>query len=225
MEVFVEGEKSIFSSDPVPKWDICFIKARGQLVQDQGLRLELVGVPTHNCTNAIHVTNHRLLYSLLAQSAGIPQPEFLVGHENAVPFENYVVKEECVESPTKFTPLIGHRGKKVTDNKIYYFQRKINSQWEYKIYSFGESFLYFKEKPTLVNPDKMATRVSIPENSLLREYVEKIKKITKLTITSMDFLEEHGQYYLTDVNSAPNFNYIKDGPEILATWLLKQIKS
>ncbi len=225
MEVFVEGEKSIFSSDPVAKWDICFVKGRGPLVQEQEFRLELVGVPTHNCTNAIHITNHRLLYSLLAQSVGVPQPEFLVGHESAVPFEHYVVKEECVESTTKFTPLIGHRGKKVTDNKVYYFQRKINSPWEYKIYSFGETFLYFKEKPTLVNPDKMATRVPISENPLLREYVEKIKKAAKLTITSMDFLEEGGQYYLTDVNSAPNFNYIKDGADILARWLLNEIKS
>ncbi len=225
MEVFIEEGSCISSSDPIPQWDICFVKGRGNLIQDQTFRLEMGGVPTHNCAHAIHVTNHRLRYSLLAKSAGVPEPEFAVGSENHVPFEDYVVKEECVESATKFTPLIGHRGKNVADNKLYYFQRYVNSEWEYKVYSFGEIFLYFREKPTLINPDKMATRVSIPENALLREYVEKIKKITKLTITSMDFLEEGGQYFLTDVNSAPNFNYIKDGPEIIANWLLNEIKS
>ncbi len=225
MEAFVEEENYIFSSEPVPKWDICFVKGRGKIVHAQAFRTEMAGILTHNCANAIHVTNHRLLYSLLAQSAGVPEPEFLVGRESDIPFADYVVKAENVESTTKFTPLVGHRGKKVTDNKVFYFQRKINSQWEYKIYSFGEIFLYFKEIPTLLNPDKMATRVPIPENPLLREYVEKIKKVTNLTITSIDFLEENGQYYLTDVNSAPNFNYIKDGAEILANWLLKQIRS
>ena len=226
VKVILEEQDTLLSSEPVPPWNVCFVKGRGLLLQAQALRLELAGIPTYNNAYAIHVTNHRLLYSLLAQAAGVPEPEFAVGHEKDIPFEEYVIKEECVESVAKFIPIIGNRnlrGGGVND-KIYYFQRKINSEWEYKIYSFGENFFYYKEKPTLINPNKMATRVSIPENPLLREYVEKIKKITKLTITSIDFLEEDGQYYLIDVNSAPNFNYIQNGAEILADWLFSEIK-
>lgn len=224
VEVFVEEQNCISSTIPVPNWDVCFVKGRGELVQAQAFHMEMAGVPTHNCAFAIHVTNHRLLYSLLAKSVDILEPEFAVGHERDITFDEYIVKEECVESKMKFTPLLGQRGTNVTNNEIYYFQRRIHSQWEYKIYSFGELFFFFKETPTLVNPDKMATRVSIPEIPYLRECVEKIKKATKLTITSVDFLEEGGQFYLTDVNSAPNFNYIKNGPEILAEWLVNQTK-
>ncbi|OLS13997.1 MAG: hypothetical protein RBG13Loki_2393 [Promethearchaeota archaeon CR_4] len=225
MEIFLEENSDTSSSNPVSNWDVCFVKGRGSIVQAQAFRMEQMGVPTHNCAYAIHVTNYRSLYSMLAKSMNIPQPEFAVGYEKDITFEEYVVKEECVESTKKFIPLIGQRGKHVTNNDIYYFQRRIHSQWEYKIYSFGEMFFFFKEKPTLENPDKMATRVSIPENPYLRECVEKIKQVTKLTITSVDFLEEGKQFYLTDVNSAPNFNYIKNGPEILAGWLVNQIKS
>ena len=42
----------------------------------------------------------------------------------------------------------------------------------------------------------------------------------------MDFLRsKNGVYYLTDINSSPNFNYIKNGPKIVGDYLIKQAKS
>jgi hypothetical protein len=41
----------------------------------------------------------------------------------------------------------------------------------------------------------------------------------------MDFLKsKDGNYFLTDINASPNFNYIKDGPKIIGDYLIKQAK-
>jgi len=62
----------------------------------------------------------------------------------------------------------------------------------------------------------------IPE---LSEYSHKAMEVLDLKLASIDFLQsENGQYYLTDINPTPNFNYIKEGPKIVGDYLIQLAK-
>ena len=102
----------------------------------------------------------------------------------------------------------------------------IKSKWEYKVYGFGEDLYYYRQLPVLVNPNKMETRMEIEEIPELKEIVLRAMKILDLKVASLDFLKsKEDQYYLTDINSTPNFNYIKDGPRIMADFLIEQTRN
>jgi len=45
-------------------------------------------------------------------------------------------------------------------------------------------------------------------------------RATGLVIASLDFLEEDGAFYLTDVNSTPNFNYVDGGAAMVGDCLV-----
>jgi hypothetical protein len=51
-------------------------------------------------------------------------------------------------------------------------------------------------------------------------------EVMDIKITSLDFHKtQDGQFFLTDINCTPNFNYIKDGHKIVADYLLEQAKN
>jgi hypothetical protein len=50
-------------------------------------------------------------------------------------------------------------------------------------------------------------------------------EIMDLKLASLDFLKSKGQFYLTDINCTPNFNYLKDGYKLVADFLLSYIKN
>jgi len=71
----------------------------------------------------------------------------------------------------------------------------------------------------------MKTRIEINPIPELREKVIQIKRLLDLKITSVDFLKSKDNvYYVSDVNSTPNFNYIKNGPKIVGDYLIEQTK-
>ena len=71
----------------------------------------------------------------------------------------------------------------------------------------------------------MQSRHKIKEIPELGEMVLKAKNHLDLLITSVDFLKSNdGQYFLTDINSSPNFNYIKNGHKIVGDYLLSLAK-
>jgi glutathione synthase/RimK-type ligase-like ATP-grasp enzyme len=71
----------------------------------------------------------------------------------------------------------------------------------------------------------MESRREIDEIPELKELAFKAIETTGLKITSIDFLQnKSGQFYLTDINCTPNFNYIKNGPKIVGNYLLEQAK-
>ena len=108
---------------------------------------------------------------------------------------------------------------------FFYYQEYIESEFEYKVYGIGEKLYFFKQIPVLQNPDKMKTRVAINPITEIGEITYKVMELFNLKITSLDFLRsKENRYYLTDVNSTPNFNYLKNGPEIVGNYLLSQAK-
>ncbi|MDX1799091.1 MAG: hypothetical protein R3255_10615, partial [Candidatus Lokiarchaeia archaeon] len=76
----------------------------------------------------------------------------------------------------------------------------------------------------LVNPNKMETRREIEEIPELKEYCYKAMDVMDLELTSLDFLKSKDQFYLTDINCTPNFNYLNNGPQIVGDFLLKRAK-
>jgi glutathione synthase/RimK-type ligase-like ATP-grasp enzyme len=72
----------------------------------------------------------------------------------------------------------------------------------------------------------MKTRRKIDKIPELKEITLKALKTTGLKISSLDFLRsKEGEFFLTDINSSPNFNYIKNGPKIVGDYLIKQAKN
>ena len=111
-------------------------------------------------------------------------------------------------------------------NYLYrFYQRFIQSKWEYKIYGIGEDVYFYKQIPVLVNQNKMESRQKIKEIPELEEYCLKAMEVTGLKVTSLDFQKsKDNQFYLTDINCTPNFNYIKDGHKVVADFLIDYAK-
>ncbi|MFW9973403.1 MAG: RimK family alpha-L-glutamate ligase [Candidatus Odinarchaeota archaeon] len=221
--------------------DLFFVKAKGDLVLTFiKLLEEQTSIPVINSYRGTWLAINRFLNSLYLQKAGIPIPNFTLNPKVIVPpFRNYIIKNIIDQKNYKFIPIVHKENGqlKVADEralnevgktdpryKYLYYQKFIKSKWEYKIYGIGEDVYFYKQLPILVNPNKMETRRKIEEIPELKEYCYKAMDIMNLKLTSLDFLKSKDQFFLTDINCTPNFNYIKNGPQIVADFLLKQVK-
>lgn len=222
--------------------DIFFVKAKGNLVLYLAKLIEQeISIPVINSYKGIFLAINRFLNSLYLKKAGILVPRFsLTPIKMPPPFNEYIIKNIIDQKNYSFKPEIkknkGHL--EVMDERAFseainssenyrylYYQEFIKSKWEYKVYTIGDKLFFYKQIPVLVNPDKLKTRREIEEIPELRSIVIKVNKVIGLKISSLDFLKTiDGNYYLTDVNPTPNFNYIKNGHEIVADYLIEQVK-
>ena len=241
---FVE-ESYLLEKDTVLRYeeDLFFVKGRGELMINIVKNIEKrTGILVINSSRSIWLSMHRFLNSLLLQKAGINVPEFSLNPINSdPPFSNYIIKNIVDQKNYAFHPKIEkvNGETRVSDERAlkeaitkqeeyyyYYYQKFIESKWEYKIYGVGEDIYFYKQLPVLVNPNKIETRQKIKEKPELRELASKAMETMELRLTSMDFLKsEEGIYYLTDINSVPNFNYMKDGYKIVGDFLLQEAKN
>ncbi|MFX1494315.1 MAG: RimK family alpha-L-glutamate ligase [Promethearchaeota archaeon] len=222
--------------------DIFFVKGKGKLLLNLVKLIENeTSIPVINSSRAIWLCFDRFLTSVLLKKAGIEVPDFSINPVGvSPPFKNYIIKNVIDQKNYVFKPKIrkinGHL--QVSDKRalneafkgkekyqFFYYQKFIESKWEYKVYSIGEDLYFYKQIPVLLNPDKMKSRVEINPIPELREIVIKIKHSLDLKVTSVDFLKSKDNiYYVSDVNSTPNFNYIKNGPRIVCNYLIEQSK-
>jgi glutathione synthase/RimK-type ligase-like ATP-grasp enzyme len=239
VKLYVEESYLLNSSENIFDEDIFFVKGRGNLILGLVKQIEEETViPIINPYKAIWYSINRFMNSLLLRKAGIPVPDFTLNYENFAPnFNDYIVKNIVDQKNYAFTPLIKNEKDpiQIIDQRalnelnerhgFLYYQNFINSKWEYKIYGIGEDLYFYKQLPVLVNPNKTESRQKINEISELKEYCYKAMDVTGLKLTSIDFLKsEDGQFFLTDLNSSPNFNYIKNGHIIVADFLLKEAR-
>jgi len=221
--------------------DLFFLKGKGKLIINLAKMIETeTSIPVINPSKAIWLTINRFLNSLLLRKAGILVPDFSLNPSICKPpFEDYIIKniidQKTYSFKGKIEKINGHllvsderALKEVSDEENYqyfYYQQFIKSKWEYKVYAFGDNLYYYKQTPLLINPNKMETRQEINEIPELKEIVRKAMKVINLKVVSLDFLKARdGQFYLTDINSLPNFNYIKNGHKIVADFLIQQAK-
>jgi glutathione synthase/RimK-type ligase-like ATP-grasp enzyme len=221
--------------------DLFFLKAKGDLILSMArLVEETTSIPVINSYKGTWLAINRFLNSVYLKNAGIPIPDFSLNPKGiAPPFPNYIIKNIIDQKNYKFKPIVHKENGqlKVVDERALievdkedprynylYYQKFIKSKWEYKIYGIGENVYFYKQLPILVNPNKMETRREIEEVSELKEYCYKAMDVMCLELTSLDFLKSKDQFYLTDINCTPNFNYLKNGHQIVADFLLKRAK-
>lgn len=223
--------------------DIFFVKAKGDLILNLIKLIEReTDIPVINSSRGIWLAINRFLNSTLLRQSGIRVPNFTLNAKGLLPpFTDYIIKNIIDQKNYTFSPKIQRingylniadqraldevNGEKAKYTYLYY-QEFIKSKWEYKVYCIGDDLFYYKQLPILVNPDKMKTRRKIDKIPELKEITLKALKTTGLKISSLDFLRsKEGEFFLTDINSSPNFNYIKNGPKIIGDYLIKQAKN
>ncbi len=222
--------------------DIFFVKAKSDLILNLVKLIEIeTDIPVINSSRGIWLAINRFLNSTLLRQSGIRVPNFSLNAKGFLPpFNDYIIKNIIDQKNYAFSPQIQRNngylnvadqraldeinGEKAKYTYLYY-QEFIKSKWEYKVYCFGDDLFYYKQLPLLVDPDKMKSRTKIKEIPELTEVVYAATEAIGLKISSMDFLKsKDGNYFLTDINASPNFNYIKDGPKIIGDYLIKQAK-
>ncbi|MHA1192405.1 MAG: ATP-grasp domain-containing protein [Promethearchaeota archaeon] len=243
INLYVEERYLLDFSNMNFKEDIFFVKAKGDLVINLAKLIERdTHIPIINSPTSIWLCYNRFLNSTLLKKVGIRVPEFSlnpIGEDP--PFPNYIVKNIRDQKNYAFNPLIKEKEGKITvrderalieaqggkENYQYlYYQQFIKSQWEYKVYCIGDELFFYKQIPLLIDPDKMKSRRIIKEIPELREIALKAIKTVGLKIASMDFLKsKNGDFYLTDINSSPNFNYIQDGAKKIGDYLISIAKA
>jgi hypothetical protein len=179
---------------------------------------------------------HRMMASIVCRKAGVPVPEFALAMSVPHAIGKAIVKNvidqhhlrflgrlPIVAEPRSTLPAIEtaeEAGVSQLAPRYHYCQRFVHSEYEYKVYGIGEKLLFYRQRPVLVNPDKMSTRVRIDEIPALASAARAALRATGLAVASLDFLEEDGTFYLTDVNCTPNFNHVEGGAQLVGDHLL-----
>lgn len=239
VSLYVEESYLLNSAKHSYEEDLFFVKGKGDLILAfVKLIEEETSIPVINPYKGIWNAIHRFMHSTRLRKAGILIPDYCMNPVKwSIPYESYIVKNIIDQKNYKFKPKIKDvNGKiKVSDERALseaddyqylLYQKFIQSTWEYKIYGIGEEQIYFhRQLPVLVNANKMESRREIDEIYELKEVALKAMETLDLKITSIDFLKsEEGDFYLTDINCTPNFNYIKNGHKIVADYLIEEAK-
>ncbi|MFW9821229.1 MAG: hypothetical protein ACFFE5_16620 [Candidatus Thorarchaeota archaeon] len=242
ISIYLEEEYFINFSNYNFNENIFFVKAKGDLVISLVKLIEYeTSIPVINSSKSISLAFNRFLNSVVLRKAGIKVPDFTLNPKGvSPPYNEYIIKNIVDQKNYAFRPQIQKKEGflKVTDIRAIeestgvkpkythiYYQDFVKSKWEYKVYLIGDDIFYFKQLPVLVDPDKMKSRVEIEKDKVLTEIAYKAAETIGLSICSMDFLKSiNGEYYLTDINSSPNFNYLKNGPKIVSDYLIRQAK-
>ncbi len=222
---------------------IFFVKAKGDLIINLVKLIEQdTNIPVINSSRSISFAFNRFLNSIFLRKAGIRIPDFTLNPVGiSPPFKEHIMKNIIDQKNYAFSPQIQKKGGflMVTDTRAIeetsgikpkythvYYQEFVKSKWEYKVYLIGDEIFYFKQIPVLVNPDKMKSRVEIEKNTELTEIAFKAAEAIGLKVCSMDFLRSKNEvFYLTDINSSPNFDYLKNGPQVVGDYLIRQAKT
>ena len=243
INLYVEEREFIDFSRNEFKEDVFFVKAKGELVLNLVKLIEHeTSTPVINSSKSICLCYNRFLNSTLLKKVGVNVPEFSLNPIGTYPpFKDYIIKNIKDQKNYAFKPIIkdNEQGISISDERamieatsgsyqyrFLYYQSFIKSEWEYKVYCIGDELIYFKQLPVLINPNKMESRKKIKEIKELRNFSLKAVEAFGLKIASLDFLKsEEGDYYLTDINSSPNFEYIKNGAKIVGDYLIKIARS
>jgi len=243
VKLYVEESYLLISSNHQFDEDLFFTKGKGDVILGLvKLIEEHTSIPVINSFKATWLAINRFLNSTYLRKAGIPVPDFSLNPNGILPpFKDYIIKNIVDQGVYKFAPIIieEKEGMRVADKRaldevdgkehqynFLYYQKFIKSKWEYKVYGIGENVYFYKQLPILINPNKTESRKKIDEISELKEYCLKAMEVMDIKITSLDFHKtQDGQFFLTDINCTPNFNYMKKGYKIVADYLLEQAKN
>ena len=243
IKLYVEERQLVDFSKVDFEEDLFFVKAKGELVINLVKLIEHeTNIPIINSSKSIWLCYNRFLNSTLLRKVGVNVPDFSLNPvDNSPPFKDYIIKNIKDQKNYAFKPIVNQvkQGISISDERaiteatsgsyqynFLYYQNFIKSEWEYKVYCIGDKFFYFKQLPVLINPNKMESRRKIKAIKEVKNFSKIATEALGLKIASLDFLKsEDGEYYLTDINSSPNFEYIKNGAKIVGDYLIKVARS
>ncbi|MFW9877674.1 MAG: RimK family alpha-L-glutamate ligase, partial [Candidatus Thorarchaeota archaeon] len=233
VEIYTEETFLLDSSRNNFDEDLFFVKGKGDLILAFIKLIENeTNIPVINSYRGTWLAINRFLNSVVLRKIGIPIPDFSLNPKGSIPpFRDYIIKNIIDQKNYKFKPIVHkENGRlKVADERALnevdkvdprynylYYQKFIKSKWEYKLYGIGDKVYFYKQIPILINPNKIESRREIDKEPELEEYCFKAMEEMDLKLASLDFLKSKGQFFLTDINCTPNFNYIKSGHVIVA---------
>ena len=236
VRVYVDEEEMVDSGDTSFDEQVMFTKGRGYALLTMARMAEAAGIPVVNSAHATWVATHRMIASIACREGGVRVPEFSLAMSPPEGFDQVIVKNIVEQHHLRFLdrlPIVAgprwtippiataeEAGVSELAPRYHYYQRFLRTEFEYKVYGFGDTLLYYRQQPVLVNRDKMSTRVQIGEVPALRRAARAAMRATGLAIASLDFLEEDGTFYLTDINCTPNFNHVDGGEKLVGDYLL-----
>ena len=236
VRVYVDEEALVDSGKTPFDEQLMFTKGRGYALLTMARMAEAAGIAVVNSAHATWMGMHRMAASIVCRAAGVRVPEFALAMSPPATFDRAIVKNVVDQHHLRFLdvlPIVAESGSTIPPiataeeagglehvTEYHFYQRFLRTEFEYKVYGFGGTLLYFRQQPVLVNPDKMSTRVQIDEVPALAQAARAAMRATGLAIASLDFLEEDGTFYLTDVNCTPNFNHVDGGAALVGEHLL-----
>ncbi|MFE3866368.1 RimK family alpha-L-glutamate ligase [Streptomyces goshikiensis] len=178
-----------------------------------------------NSPRAIRTASSRATASACIAAAGVPTAAFHEGAIDLIPFERAVIKErkDCGCSVPRLLDQVQDAERKSA--KIVYAQEFIESEWEHKIYIIGEDVHAFVQRPTLPHSGKRVMRQRVALDGQLERYAIRAAKAVGLEVAGVDFLVDHGQAKVTDINSNQGLHSFPEGFECLERYILRQLET
>jgi glutathione synthase/RimK-type ligase-like ATP-grasp enzyme len=220
-EVLLDRDLSSADLPRLDAFDLVFFKSKSPVFLDVMEALE--GRETArviNSVEAVRLTRHRQLGAQRVAAAGVPIADDFLGALGEVPFDQFVIKGEFEDDPAIPRLIITEEQREAAlgdlgEGAHIYVQRYIPSDWEYKLYAVQRNVFAFRQRPTLINPNKHATRQPIDLPTDLAAFALSSATATGLETIGVDFLLDGQQPLLTDINSIQGVQNFSAGCEAL----------
>jgi len=225
----VEG-LDLASIERLADYDLVFVKGKDERLLDLLQQAEQRGARVINPVQAVRNSKDRAQALRMLRQADVPVPDDYLGPLAAVPFPAFVVKSEfddddstpvMARDPQERDALIASLGPQAR----VYAQRHIPTQWEFKIYGIGGEFFGFRQRPTLVNPNKLETRRPYVVPDLLADLASRALAAVGLEVGGVDFLGSPQRPLVTDVNSTQGLHNFAEGYAALVRHFLRRLRS
>jgi ribosomal protein S6--L-glutamate ligase len=214
---------------------LVFVRSRSVRLVRVLDQVERRGGTVINAASAIRRTRHRATAMARVAAAGVPTALDYEGPLAGLPFARAVLKSRfdsgqpavalhdgCAVVGAAANVTAGPAGGR--QPRLIYAQELIAADWEHKIYLVGEELFAFVQRPTLLVPDKFATRQRVAVDPALAHHTRRAAAAMGLEVAGVDFLVDRaGVPRVTDVNSNQGLHTFTQGYEALERHLLHRL--
>jgi glutathione synthase/RimK-type ligase-like ATP-grasp enzyme len=171
-----------------------------------------------NGVSAIRRARHRATAISLVAGNGVPTATQYEGPLAAIPFHRAALKRRLDDGRSQ--PVLYERKAFASaPNRVVYAQDFIQSDWEHKVYVVGDALFAFEQRPTMLHPEKLATRRQVNVDPVLGAYARRAAEAVGLEVAGIDFLFDRGEPKVTDVNSNQGLHTFPEGFEALDAYI------
>lgn len=164
-----------------------------------------------NPVAAVRLSLDRHAALAAAAGAGVPVPR---QYRRGEPADGAVVAKDPVDvgaSAARVLDAAAWNRLAAGPGAAVYAQGYLDADWEYKVYVCGDDAWTFRQRPLLVNPDKLATREPVDPATAPVAWAFAASRAAGLAVASVDFLRTGDGFRCTDVNPTPGFQHLDGG--------------